>query len=44
MNGKLAAKLCNPYQDRVNLANLLIGVISPDITIEEARKERLSKI
>lgn len=43
-NGKLVAKLCNPYQDRVNLANSLIGVVSPNITIEKAREERLSKI
>ena len=44
INGKLVAKLCNPYQDRVNLANSLIGVVSPNITIEKAREERLSKI
>ena len=43
-NGKIVAKLSNPYQDRVALAKSLAGVIPADITLEEAREERLSKI
>ncbi len=43
-NGKIVAKLSNPYQDRVALAKSLAGVIPADITLEEAREERLSRI
>ena len=43
-NGKVIAKLSNPYQDRVALAKSLAGVIPADITLEDAREERLSKI
>ena len=43
-NGKIVAKLSNPYQDRVDVAKSLFGIIPSDITIEEARDERLSEI
>lgn len=43
-NGKVVAKLTNPYQDRVETAKSLFGVIPADITLEEAREERLNKI
>lgn len=43
-NGKVVAKLTNPYQDRVDMAKSLFGVLSADITLEEAREERLNKI
>ena len=43
-NGKVIAKLSNPYQDRVALARSLAGSIPADITLEEAREERLSGI
>ncbi len=43
-NGKVIAKLTNPNQSRVELAKSLFGVIPPDMTLEEAREERLSKI
>lgn len=43
-NGKVVAKLTNPYQDRVETAKSLFGVIPADITLEEAQKERLDKI
>ena len=43
-NGKVIAKLSNPFQDRVNLVESLVGVLPQDITLEEARKERLDKI
>ena len=43
-NGKVIAKLTNPYQDRVNMAKSLIGVLPQDITIEESNEDRLSKI
>lgn len=43
-NGKVIAKLTNPYQNRVDIANSLFGILPADITLEEAREERLSKI
>ena len=43
-NGKIVSKLTNPYQDRVAIAKSLFGVLSDDITLEEAKEERLNKI
>ncbi len=43
-NGKIVAKLSNPNAERVEMAKSLLGVIPSDITLEEAREERISKI
>ena len=43
-NGKVVAKLTNPNQDRVNRAESLFGILSDDRTLDESKKERLSKI
>jgi prevent-host-death family protein len=43
-NGKTIAKLTNPYQDRVAIAESLFGCIPDTMTPEEAQEERLSKI
>ncbi len=43
-NGKTVAKLTNPFQSRVDIVNSLYGCIPADMTLEEAREERLSKI
>ena len=43
-NGKVVAKLSNPFQERVDIAKSLFGVIPSDITLEEAKQERLEKI
>ena len=43
-NGKVVAKLSNPYQDRVDVAKSLFGIIPDEMTLEEAREERLGKI
>lgn len=43
-NGKVIAKLTNPYQDRVDLAKSLFGILPADIALEEAREERLNRI
>lgn len=43
-NGKVIAKLTNPFQERVDIAKSLFGIIPSDITPEEAREERLKKI
>ena len=40
-NGKVIAKLSNPNRDRVEIARSLFGVLSPDITPEKAKEERL---
>ena len=43
-NGKIIAKLTNPFQDRGDMAKSLFGILPADMTLEEAREERLSKI
>lgn len=43
-NGKVVAKLTSPYQDKVETAKSLIGILPADITLEDAREERLNKI
>ena len=43
-NGKVIAKLTNPFQDQVDMAKSLFGILPADITLDEAREERLSKI
>ena len=40
-NGKVVAKLSNPFQDRVDMAKSLFGILPADVTLEEAREERL---
>ena len=43
-NGKVVAKLSNPHQDRVDIAKSLFGILPADVTLEEAREERLNRI
>ena len=43
-NGKIISKLTNPFQERVDIAKSLFGILPADISLEEARAERLSKI
>lgn len=43
-NGKVVAKLSNPNADRVEMAKSLLGVIPADVTLEEARTEKASKL
>ena len=33
-NGKIIAKLSSPYQDRVEIAKSLFGVLSDEMTLE----------
>lgn len=42
-NGKVIAKLTNPYQDRVEIAKSLFGILPKEANLEEAREERLGK-
>ena len=43
-NGKVISKLTNPFQERVDVAKSLFGILPADITLEEAQKERLEKL
>lgn len=43
-NGKIISKLSNPYIERIDIAKSLFGVLAADVTLEEAREERLSDL
>lgn len=43
-NGKTIAKLSNPFQDRVDTAKSLFGILPNDISLEESKEERLNTI
>lgn len=43
-NGKVICKLTNPFQDRVDTAKSLFGILPDTITLEETKKERLGRI
>ena len=43
-NGKTIAKLTNPYQDRLDIAESLFGSVPSTMTLEEACEERLNTI
>lgn len=43
-NGKTVAKLTAPYQNKLDVVDELYGSIPTNITLEEAREERLGKI
>ena len=40
-NGKIIAKLSNPYQDRVETAKSLFGILPKDVNLEDTKAERL---
>ena len=42
--GKVVAKLTNPYQDKLEIAESLFGSVPDTITLEQVREERLSEI
>lgn len=43
-NGKVIAKLSNPFQDRVEAVRSLLGALPSCVTPEQAREERLSRL
>ena len=43
-SGKTIAKLSNPNQDRINIAKSLFGILSSDMTLDESKEERLSRL
>lgn len=44
MGSMRRAKPSNPYQDRVDVAKSLFGVLAADVTLEEALEERRNRI
>ena len=42
--GKVVAKLSNPFQDRVNVAKSLFGILAQTTTYEEAMDERAAEL
>ena len=42
--GKIVAKLTNPFQNRVEIAESLFGILPQTKTLDEVRKDRLDKI
>ena len=40
----ITPKLSNPHQDRVDIAKSLFGILPADVTLEEAKEERLNRI
>ena len=42
--GKIVAKLTNPFQNRVEIAESLFGILPQTTTLEEAREARLSEV
>lgn len=43
-NGKTIAKLTSPYQNKLDIVDSLYGSIPADVTLEEAREERLDRV
>ena len=43
-NGKAVSKLTNPFQERVDIAKSLFGVLPDVVTLEQAKEERLARI
>lgn len=41
-NGKIIAKLTNPYQDRVGTARSLFGILPQNADIDVSKEERLA--
>ncbi len=42
--GRVVAKLTNPFQSRVEIAESLFGILPQTMTLEEARAERLKEV
>ncbi len=43
-NGKIIAKLCSPYYDRVQTAKNLIGIIPDEMDVDDIKAERTSRV
>lgn len=42
-NGKIVAKLSNPYREKIQKTKALFGILPNDVTLEKAREERLAR-
>lgn len=42
--GRVVSKLTNPFQERVDVAESLFGILPNTMTFEEAREERFAAI
>jgi hypothetical protein len=42
-NGRIASKLTNPFTDRLEVAQSLIGILPSSASVEEARDARLER-
>ena len=43
-NGKVISKLTNPFQERADIAKSLFGILPNNVSLEEAKEERLKQI
>lgn len=43
-NGKIVSKLSNPFQDRIDIVNSLIGIIPNNVSDEELKEERANNL
>ncbi len=43
-NGKIISKLTNPFQEKIDIAKSLFGILPDNMTLEDANEERLNKI
>lgn len=43
-NGKVVAKLTNPYQEKLNTTRSLFGILPSCVDLEQAREERLNTL
>ena len=42
--GKVVAKLTNPFQDRLDIAESLFGALPQTMTLEETREARVNEL
>ncbi|MBP3869597.1 MAG: type II toxin-antitoxin system prevent-host-death family antitoxin [Faecalicoccus sp.] len=42
--GKIVAKLTNPFQNRVEIAESLFGILPQTMTLEEAKEDRIDEV
>jgi len=43
-HGKVVAKLTNPFQNKLEIAKSLFGILPQTMTLEDAKEERVSEI
>ena len=43
-NGKVVSKLTSPFRERMETVKSLFGILPEDMTLEEAREERLNRM